>query len=329
MSIISIKNLSKTYTYYKKEEGIRGSLKNIFKREKLEKKALKDISLDIENGEFVGLIGPNGAGKTTLMKILAGIIYPDNGSRVCCMGFVPSKLDNEYKRNFSIVMGQKSQLWWDLPAIDSFRLNKEIYSVSDKQFSTTLDELASVLEVADILNIPVRKLSLGQRMKMEIIMSLIHHPKLIFMDEPTIGLDGMSRKRIKEFLSYINKNKKVTLILTSHYLEDVKELCGRMVIINNGSKIYDESTMELMRKYNENIVFRVSFIDTNIWNGWDSNKYTFTIEDDTAVFKVKSWDVQPLGAKLFALSGVCDISMQQTSIDEIIEKIYNERKCDI
>lgn len=239
MDAISVNNLSKTYTYYKKEEGIRGSLKNIFQREKLEKRALNSISLNIGNGEFVGLIGPNGAGKTTLMKILAGIIYPDSDSEVYCMGFVPSKLDNEYKRNFSIVMGQKSQLWWDLPAIDSFRLNKEIYSISDRQFNATLDELASTLGVDDILGIPVRKLSLGQRMKMEIIMSLIHNPGLIFMDEPTIGLDGVSRKRVKEFLSYINKSKKATIILTSHYLEDVRELCGRLVIINNGSKIYD------------------------------------------------------------------------------------------
>jgi ABC-2 type transport system ATP-binding protein len=162
-------------------------------------------------------------------------------------------------------------------------------------------------------------------MKMEIIMSLIHHPKLIFMDEPTIGLYGMSRKRIKEFLSYINKNKKITIILTSHYLEDVKELCGRLVVINNGCKICDESTAELMRKYNENSVFRVSFTGMDVWNGWDSSKYNFTIEDNTAVFKVKSCDVQPLGVKLFALPGVSDISMQQTPIDEIIEKIYAER----
>jgi len=324
MNVISVKNLSKTYNFYKKEEGIKGSLKNIFKREKLETKALNGISLDIEEGEFVGLIGPNGAGKTTLMKILAGIIYPDKGSEVYCMGFVPSKLENEYKKNFSIVMGQKSQLWWDLPAIDSFRLNKEIYGITDKQYKVTLDELASVLGVNDILDIPVRKLSLGQRMKMEIIMSLIHNPRLIFMDEPTIGLDGMSRKRIKEFLSYINKTKKVTIILTSHYLEDVRELCERLVIINNGNKIYDGSTMELMRKYNESTVFRVSFTDISVWNGWESSQFPYTIEGDTAVFKAKSCDVQTLGAKLFTLPGVCDISMEQTPIDEIIEKIYNK-----
>jgi ABC-2 type transport system ATP-binding protein len=326
MSVISVKNLSKTYIFYKKEEGIRGSLKNIFKREKLEKRALNGISLNIKDGEFVGLIGPNGAGKTTLMKILAGIIYPDKNSEVYCMGFVPSKLENEYKRKFSIAMGQKSQLWWDLPAIDSFRLNKEIYGITDKQYNATLDELASVLGVNDILDIPVRKLSLGQRMKMEIIMSLIHNPRLIFMDEPTIGLDGMSRKRIKEFLSYINKSKKVTIILTSHYLEDVRELCERIVIINNSSKIYDGNTIELMRKYNENTVFRVSFTDISIWEGWESSKYPYTIVDDTAVFKVKSCDVQTLGAKLFALPGLCDISMEQTPIDEIIEKMYNEGK---
>lgn len=246
--IIKVKNLNKTFKQYKKDPGIRGTIKSFFNRKFFEVKAVDDISFNINPGEFVGFIGPNGAGKTTTLKMLSGILYPTSGE-VSVIGFTPSERDPEFLKQYSLVMGQKSQLWWELPAVEGFLLNKEIYGVSDEDFNKVIDELSELLEVKEFLKVPVRKLSLGQRMKCELIAALLHKPKILFLDEPTIGLDVVVQKKIREFFKEYNKKQKTTVILTSHYMEDVAELCDRVIVINHGKKIYDGGLDELVREY--------------------------------------------------------------------------------
>lgn len=236
--IIQVANLSKSFEYYKKELGLRNSLRNLFHREKLTKEAVRDISFEIEAGEMVGFLGPNGAGKTTTLKMLSGILHPTGGT-ASVLGFTPWERKKAFKMQFAIVMGQKAQLWWDLPANESLYLNKTIYEIDDKTYRDTLEEMTELLDVKDLLNVQVRRLSLGERMKMELIAALIHKPRLIFLDEPTIGLDILSQMKIRQFFKYYNQEKKATVILTSHYMEDVEDLCKRAIIINNGQLVYD------------------------------------------------------------------------------------------
>ena len=237
MDIIKVENLKKDFVYYQKERGMIGTVRNMFHREKLIKSAVNDVSFSIEKGEIRGLLGPNGAGKTTTLKILAGILYPTSGN-VSVDGYIPWERKNQFKRRFAIVMGQKNQLWWDLPASDSFYLNKCIYDVDDKEYDRTLSQLTELLDVREQLKVQVRRLSLGERMKMEIIASLIHKPDILFLDEPTIGLDILSQRKIREFLKYY-KQTKTTVILTSHYMQDIEELCKEVVIINTGKVVFD------------------------------------------------------------------------------------------
>lgn len=248
MPIIEVKNLSKTYEYYKKQPGLLASVKGLFKREKLYVEAVKEINFNIEEGELVGFLGPNGAGKTTTLKILSGILYP-SGGEAKVLGYTPHKRQKEYQKQFALVMGQKNQLWWDLPAMESFILNKEIYEVPDKEFKDNLAELTELLDVKDVLDIQVRKLSLGQRMKCELIAALLHKPKVLFLDEPTIGLDVVAQKNIRDFIKKYNQEEKTTIILTSHYMEDISQLCKRIIIIDLGRIIYDGRLDDLMKKY--------------------------------------------------------------------------------
>lgn len=236
--IVEVSHLSKSFDYYKKELGLRNSLKNLFYREKLTKHAVQDISFGIQEGEMIGFLGPNGAGKTTTLKMLSGILHP-SGGQAAVLGFTPWERKKAFKMQFAIVMGQKAQLWWDLPANESLNLNKHIYEVDDKDYRATLAELTELLDLKDLLSVQVRRLSLGERMKMELVAALLHKPKLIFLDEPTIGLDILSQKRIRGFLKYYNQQKKATVILTSHYMQDVEDLCKRIIIINEGRLVFD------------------------------------------------------------------------------------------
>ncbi|GAP08037.1 ABC-type uncharacterized transport system, ATPase component [Anaerolinea thermolimosa] len=236
--VIKVNRLSKSFEYYKKELGLRNSIRNLFYREKLIKEAVREISFEIEEGEMVGFLGPNGAGKTTTLKMLSGILHPTSG-QAQVLGFTPWERKKAFKMQFAIVMGQKNQLWWDLPANESLYLNKCIYELDDRQYQETLGELTELLDVKDLLNVQVRRLSLGERMKMELIAALIHRPRLIFLDEPTIGLDILSQMKIREFFRYYNLEKKATVVLTSHYMQDIEGLCKRVIIINEGQLVYD------------------------------------------------------------------------------------------
>lgn len=236
--MIETKNLTKNFKSYKKEAGLKGSLKSIFVRDYISKSAVDNFSFKINKGEVVGLLGPNGAGKTTLMKMFTGIIVPSSGE-VSVLGYEPHKRNIEFRKKIALVMGQKSQLWWDIPAMDSLLLLQKYYEISDRDFKKKIDTLSELLNVKDYLHIHVRKLSLGERMKLELMASLIHSPEVIFLDEPTIGLDLLAQESIRNFIHEYHREFKTTLIVTSHYMADVQALCDRIVLIFNGKKHYD------------------------------------------------------------------------------------------
>ncbi len=240
MALIELHNLQKTYRVYQKKEGLRASIKGLFKRTHKEVQAVKGINLQVEQGEFVAFLGPNGAGKTTTLKLLSGVIHPTSGT-ASVMGYTPWERENDYRRRFALVMGQKNQLWWDLPAQESFRLHQQIYGIDTKQFQNTLDELSDLLGLGELLSQPVRELSLGERMKMELTAALLHSPEVLFLDEPTIGLDVVAQHNIQQFLKYYQEKRKITILLTSHYMKDVAALCKRVVIIADGRIQYDGS----------------------------------------------------------------------------------------
>ncbi len=246
MSIISVSHLSKTYTSWKKQPGFLGTLKSIVKRETIQATAVQDLSFSIEEGECVGFLGPNGAGKTTTLKMLSGILWPTSGE-AHVLGHIPWKREPNFQQQFAIVLGQKNQLWWDLPARDTFELNKEIYDIPDKDFKARLTELSERLNVSHALHTPVRQLSLGERMKCELINALLHKPRVLLLDEPTIGLDVVSQRAVRAFLKDWNRKEKTTILLTSHTMADVEALCERVILIDKGHLHYDGSLTELTK----------------------------------------------------------------------------------
>lgn len=248
MPIIDVQNLSKTFKIYKKEPGLGGAFKSLFSRKYEQKMAVNDVSFTIEEGELIGFIGPNGAGKTTTLKMLSGLLHPSSGS-ISVLGSKPFDRKKEFLKEISLVMGQKNQLWWDLPAMDTFLLNKEIYEISDADFNGRVEELSELLDVKEIMHVQVRKLSLGQRMKCELMAALLHQPKILFLDEPTIGLDVVVQEKLRDFIKEYNLKYKATILLTSHYMRDVKHLCKRVVVINYGEIIYDGDLDRLMAEY--------------------------------------------------------------------------------
>jgi len=319
-AIISVKDLRKYYQIHEKEPGISGTIKSLFSRKYSDAKAVDGISFEIEEGELIGFIGPNGAGKTTTLKVLSGLLYPTSGE-VEVLGFTPWERDYKYLKQFSLVMGQKNQLYWDLPAIDSFNLYKEIYEVSDSAYKKTLDELVELLDVSEILKVQVKKLSLGQRMKMELIAALIHTPKLLFLDEPTIGLDVVMQKKIREFIADYNRLKKATIILTSHYMLDVKELAKRVIIIDHGHILFDGLLSEIIKKFSSNKVLNVSFEkkvekkDLEIFGKVEEKEGLFSIT-------LKREDSSKVVEAILKKFPVEDLTIEEPQIEEIIRQVF-------
>lgn len=318
--MIKTSKLCRDYHFKEKEVGLKGSIKYLFKPKKSTKRAVNLLDLEIKEGEFVGLIGPNGAGKTTLIKMLTGIIPPSSGEISVC-GYKPADLKNDFRKQYAVVMGQKSQLWWDLPAEESFYLNKELYQIPEERFNQNLKELIDIFEVEPFLQKQVRQLSLGQRMKMEIIASLLHDPKVIFLDEPTIGLDGIAQKQIRKFLKKINQQRKTTIILTSHYMEDIKSLCERVVVINDGEKVYDGSYDHLINQVSNIKILSIECqepIETLPTCPYE------IIEQDTynLLLKVDKKGVKELVNQLFNLYEIRDITIKEEDITDVVEKIY-------
>ena len=244
---IEVRELTKIYRTYQKETGFRGALKGLAHRNYKETAAAKNVSFTVPEGELVGFLGPNGAGKTTVLKMLSGLLFPTSGdARV--LGFTPWQRRNEFKRQFALVLGQKNQLWWDLPASESLELNRVIYGLDPKQAQKTIDELTELLDVRDKLDVMVRELSLGERMKMELIAALLHQPRVLFLDEPTIGLDVVSQKKVREFLRDYTTRRRITTLLTSHYMQDIEELCERIIIIDHGRVFFDGALADIIAR---------------------------------------------------------------------------------
>lgn len=259
--LITVQNLKRYFKVYKKEPGLWGSIKSLWHRDYEEVKAVDDVSFKIEQGEVVGFIGQNGAGKTTTLKVLSGLLYPTSG-QVRVLGYNPWDRQSAFQKQFALVMGQKNQLWWDLPAMETFLLNQAIYEIPESQFKKTLTALVELLDVSDILKVQVRKLSLGQRMKCELIAALLHNPKVLFLDEPTIGLDVVMQKSLRDFIKKYNKEFNATIILTSHYMADVKELCERAIIIDHGHKLFDGKLQEIIDHYARNKILTLTFAES-------------------------------------------------------------------
>jgi ABC-2 type transport system ATP-binding protein len=322
MSTISVNNLSKFYKSYKKEPGFTGSLKSLFNRKYEQVKAVDSISFQIGEGEIVGFIGPNGAGKTTTLKCLSGLLYPTEG-KVEVLGFTPFKRKTAFLKQISLVMGQKNQLWWDLPGMDTLLLNKEIYEISDNKFKEVVEDLTKILEASEFLHVPVRKLSLGQRMKMELMAALIHSPKVLFLDVPTIGLDVVMQKNLRDFIKAYNRKYNATVILTSHYMGDVEELCKRIIIINHGKILYDGLLEDLAKKHAPNKIVTIvlkSAINTKKLEGLGIvRKYQYP----EVIFEVSSENSGDSVARILKELPVEDVNIEDPDIEDIIRDIFS------
>lgn len=325
MPAIQVNNLKKYYQIYKKEPGFGGSLKSFFKRKYETIKAVDGVSFEIKEGELIGFIGPNGAGKTTVLKCLSGLLYPTNGY-LSVLGYTPSQRKSQYLKQISLVMGQKNQLWWDLPAIETFLLNKEVYEIPQKQFEQTLDELTSLLDIKELLRIQVRKLSLGQRMKCELAVALLHSPKILFLDEPTIGLDVVSQKIMRDFIKDYNSRKKSTIILTSHYMDDVKELCRRVIIIDKGSLIFDGLLSEIYEKYADHKVISAVFSKEVDFKKLEKIGLVKEVNPPRSIIWVKREAVSAASAELLQNFPVEDLNIEEVPIESIIREIFAGNK---
>ena len=323
MNIIETQNLTKEYVRFKKEEGLKGSIKSLFKREKITKRAVNNFNLNISEGEFVALIGPNGAGKTTLIKMLTGIISSSAGD-ISVLGYIPNELKDDFKRQFAIVMGQKSQLFFDITPADTFLLLKEIYNIPDDVYRRNIAYFTELFSVSEYLNVQVRTLSLGERMKMELIAALLHNPKILFLDEPTIGLDAIAQKQIRSFLREVNDDRKTTIILTSHYMEDIKSLSKRCVVMNDGKKIYDGDLDTLFDRYQTKKVIKVSFSESTSYlpplNARIIEHNPFKVS-----FMIPKKDVRPVLARFMSEYEINDISIEEEDIGNIVERIYGSK----
>ena len=321
MSVINVRHLKKYYRVHEKEPGLKGSIRSLFTRKYTQVKAVDNIDFTIEEGELVGFIGPNGAGKTTTLKVLSGLLYPTSGE-VSVLGFNPWDRKAQFQKQFALVMGQKNQLWWDLPPMETFILNKEIYEVPEDQYKKTLNELIDLLDVKDILKIQVRKLSLGQRMKCELIAALLHNPKVLFLDEPTIGLDVVMQKVMRDFVKQYNRQFKSTIILTSHYMGDVKELCERVIIIDKGKILFDGKLQNVIDRFARNKIITVVFsrdIDQRKLAEFGNIKeYQFP----RAKINVPRKDVAKLSAKLLRDFPVADLVIEEAPIEAIIREVF-------
>jgi viologen exporter family transport system ATP-binding protein len=319
--VIVAEHLSKTYRTYKKREGLAGALRGLFSREYESIHAVKDVSFSIEEGEFVGFLGPNGAGKTTVLKMLSGLLVPTGGTaRV--LGYIPWERRAPFKRQFSLVLGQKNALWWDLPGRESLELNRAIYEIDQKNFQRIVDELVDLLDVRDKLNVMVRELSLGERMKMELIAALIHSPKVLFLDEPTIGLDVVSQKKVRDFLRYYSSQNQISTMLTSHYMQDIEELCPRVIIIDHGQVFFDGKLEKIIEKFAGYKLLQFTFSQVPSCS-FDAE--VVEKNGNSVKLKVEREKVTEVCRDILSNCPVQDFSVEEEPIEEIIRQVFYNR----
>jgi ABC-2 type transport system ATP-binding protein len=322
MSIIQIDQLTKSYRVYQKKEGLAESVRGLFHRQYKTVEAVRGISLSVQPGEFVAFLGPNGAGKTTTLKLLSGVIYPTSG-RASVMGFVPWKRDMEYRRRFALVMGQKNQLWWDLPAQESFRLHQQIYAIDRVAFDTNLSELTSLLDVQKLLGRPVRELSLGERMKMELIAALLHSPDVLFLDEPTIGLDVIAQRNIQQFLKHYQEERKITILLTSHYMKDVSALCQRVVVIAQGILQYDGSLSGIVDSFSGSKVIQLQLGIQQSSVGLERFGEILKTDLPRVSIRVLRQNVSRVLAEILNNYTVDDVAVEDPPLEEVIASLFH------
>src|SRR5713226_1538538 len=323
MPTIEVSHLTKAFRTYKKQPGFGGAVKGLFRRKYEQTVAVKDVSFVVGPGELVGFLGPNGAGKTTTLKMLAGLLYPSSGS-VRVLGYVPWERQDGYRRQFALLLGQKNQLWWDLPARESLELNAKIYGISAAALERTVAEMTELLAVRDKLNVMVRELSLGERMKMELIASLLHQPKILFLDEPTIGLDVVSQKTVREFLRHHNVTRKTTIVLTSHYMGDIQALCRRVIIIDHGTIFFDGQLSEVLDRFADFKLVTIQCAGAIASPSENLAKYGEVIEQSAGAIKlkVKRDRVIPVCKALLDEVPVSDIDIQEVPIEDVIRQIF-------
>ena len=321
---ITVEQLSKTYQVPEREAGFSAAVRSFFKRKYKDVKAVQEVNFTIAQGEIVGFLGPNGAGKTTTLKMLSGLLHP-TGGKASVLDYIPWELKPEYLRSMTLVMGQRNRLSWDIPAADSFLLNQAIYRIPDDEYKKTYKELDELLELDPLMKKPVRNLSLGERMKCEIAAGLLHRPKVLFLDEPTIGLDITGQVRIREFLREYNRRTGATILLTSHYMADVTALCERIIIIHQGQLKYDGGITDLSRKIAPFKLIGVLLTDADSHN---LSKYGTPVQNeedaDKKYIQVKAEDVTQITSRLLADLPVHDITITDPPIEDVIEQAFNQ-----
>ena len=320
MIAIEVSDLRKTYRVYRKREGLRASIAGLFRREYQDVNAVSGVSFQIEKGEMVAFLGPNGAGKTTTLKLLAGLIYPTSG-RATVLGYVPWERSVAYRRQFALVMGQKNQLWWDLPAQESFRLHQEIYRIEPARFQERLDELTDLLEVRKLVGQPVRELSLGERMRMELIAARVHRPDVLLLDEPTIGLDVVSQRKVQDFLKFYQAEQQITVILTSHYMKDVQALCRRAIIINEGEIKHDGPLEQIVDRFSTSKVIELQFGDSTLP---DLSRYGEILDATPPRMKIRvpRGKVSEVLTSVLSQYSVEDVSVHERPLEEAIAEMF-------
>jgi ABC-2 type transport system ATP-binding protein len=331
MNIIEVKKLARNFSYYEKAEGLSGSLRNLVARKKLVREAVRGVSFSIREGEMVGFLGPNGAGKTTTLKMLSGIMHPSSGEALV-MGHVPWMRKKDFRMRISIVMGQRSQLWPDLPALESFNLNRSIYELDRKEYERTLGDLVELFGVKELLPVQVRRLSLGERMKMEITAALLHRPRVLFLDEPTIGLDLLSQRAIRDLVRTLNERQGTTVMLTSHYLSDIEELCDRVILINRGAIVYDGPLQGVNAALAERKVVKLIFSEPVAKARLDALGGLRVLGDDRvrpregnlleATFDVERARVRDFSRRALGELPIADLTIEEVPLEEGIARLY-------
>lgn len=321
--VITVAGLAKEYRVYDKPEGLWASFGALFRREGRIVEAVRDVSLTVDRGEFVALLGPNGAGKTTLLKLLSGIITPTRGT-ASVMGYVPWHRADDFRRRFALVMGQRNQLWWDLPAAESFRLHQEIYRIDPVRFARTRDELVDLLGVKKLVLQPVRELSLGERMKLELVAALLHEPEVLFLDEPTIGLDVVAQHTVHTFLRHVQSERRMTVVLTTHYMKDVAALCERLVVITGGDILYDGSLSGVVDRFTTHKVVTLDYDEEPDAAAIQSLGFPCECRGPQVVLRIDRSRIADVLPALLRGDGVRDVSVEDVPLEEIVADLFRQ-----